>query len=213
LTEALVKLNQTPLAIVPIDNDIDPDIDKDPDNENIFYIYIEITGKYYHLHCLKLKNRLANVGGYLQIELPIHPSTIEELALIQFWLLKLSHTHIERLYAATNRAILNPEFISVLNPRTGPRKILFHANEVIVGEYEMPFLPDITQFICARRIFLWASLDESHRNNIFKFITGTGNTLEKFRIHSYVANKGEFCEFLVNARFYYNSFLIFCFQI
>jgi hypothetical protein len=41
LKEALVKLNQVPLALVPIDND--------PDNENVFCIYIEMTGTYFIL--------------------------------------------------------------------------------------------------------------------------------------------------------------------
>jgi hypothetical protein len=119
--------------------------------------------------------RLANLGERLLIKLPVHPSTIEELALIRFWLLKLSQAHFEDIYA--NHGILNPEFLSVLNPRTGPRKILFHANCVEVDEYEIP--ADFVQFICARRIFIWTSLlDETHRNNIFRFITGTGNSLE-----------------------------------
>jgi hypothetical protein len=77
----------------------------------------------------------------------------------------------------------------------GPRKILFHSNQVVVDEYEIP--ADFVQFISARRIFLWASLDEPHRNNIFKFITGTGNALVKFRIFTIGSKHGEFCEFLV----------------
>jgi hypothetical protein len=157
------------------------------------------------IYYLKLKHRLENDGPLL-IKLPIHPSTIEELALIRFWLLKLSQTHFEELYA--NQDILNPEFLSVLNPRAGPRKILFHANNVIVG-YQDTAILDFAQFLCAKRIVLRITLiDESHRNNIFRFITGTGNALEYFRIHSYVANQGEFCEFLVKVNFG-NSFLYF----
>jgi hypothetical protein len=158
----------------------------------------------YIMHCLKLKHRLENAEGRLLIKLPVHPSTIEELALIRFWLLKLSQTHFENILA--NHNILNPEFISVLNPRAGPRKILFHANYVEVDEYEIP--ADFAQFICARRIILWTSLlDEPHRNNIFKFITGTGNSLEKIRIFTIGRNQGEFCQFLVNVTFDRRSFL------
>jgi hypothetical protein len=128
--------------------------------------------------------------------LPLYPSTIEELALIRFWLLKLSQTFFDDIYA--NQGILNPEFLSVLNPRAGPRKIMFHANEVIVYESEAAILADFAQFICARRITLSTSfLDEPRRDNLFKFIMGTGNTLENFRINSYKSNQGEFCEFLV----------------
>jgi hypothetical protein len=144
------------------------------------------------------KIRLANVEDLLLIKLPIHPSTIEELALIRFWLLKLSQIHFEVYHC-----ILNPEFLSVINPRAGPRKILFHANEVVL----VVISEDFAQFLCTRRIFLIASLlDEPHRNNIFKFIMGTGNALEKFRINSHGANQGEFCEFLVKVNFG-NSFL------
>jgi hypothetical protein len=158
-----------------------------------------------------IKIRVANVEdigiGRLLIKLPVHPSTIEELALIRFWLLKLSQTHFEKLYANFDNyyGSLNPEFLSVLNPRAGPRKILFHANYVDFDDHEI--LADFAQFICTRRILLWTSLlDEPHRNNIFRFITGTGNTLEKFRIRSNGANHGKFCEFLVNVNFG-NSFL------
>jgi hypothetical protein len=196
LTEAFAKL----MALFPSDND--------PDNEISFYI--KMTGTYFILlpftyHCLKLKIRLANVGDRLLIKLP-YPSTIEELALIRFWLLKLSRTHFEYLYAY--HGIVNPEFLSVLNPRMGPRKILFHANEVQVGHHETAILANFAQFICARRIDLQTSIhfDEAHRDNLFKFIMGTGNTLEKFRIHSYGANQGEFCEFLVKVNTG-NSFL------
>jgi hypothetical protein len=161
-----------------------------------------------------IKNRLENAHheGYLIIKLPVHPSTIEELALIRFWLLKLSQTHFESIYA--NRGILNPEFLTVLNPRTGPMKILFHANKVevdlrefepvirvAVGYLETLILADFAQFICARRIDLWISLlDEPHRSNIFRFITGTGNTLEQVFI-TYVPNQGEFCELFVKVNF------------
>jgi hypothetical protein len=142
-----------------------------------------------------IKIRLENVfEDRLLIKLPIHPSTIEELALIRFWLLKLSQTHFEQLDAYF--CILNPEFLSVLNPRTGPRKFLFHANQVY---HQMTIPADFAQFICARRMTLFYTpiLDEPHRNNIFKFITGTGNTLENFRIFAIGAKQGEFCELLV----------------
>jgi hypothetical protein len=107
---------------------------------------------------------------------------------------------------AHHQGILNPEFISVLNPRTDPRKILFHANEVALGGYaqvrEHLIPADFAQFICARRIVLHTSLlDEPHRNNIFRFITGTRNTLEKVLIYSNGSNQAEFCEFLVKVNF------------
>jgi hypothetical protein len=159
-----------------------------------------------YIYRLRLKHRLENDEGELFIKLPVHPSTIEELALISFWLLKLSQTHFKDMYA--HHSILNPEFLSVLNPRASPRKILFRANEVEVDEYEMRFydsevIPaDFAQFICARNITLYTRLlDEPHQNNIFKFITGTRNTLEKFHIRSFGANMGEFCEFLVKVNF------------
>jgi hypothetical protein len=133
------------------------------------------------------------------LKLPVHPSTIE-LALIRFWLLKLSQINFEKLYA--NRFIINPEFLSVLNPRTGTWKILFHANEVEVGERLAAITGDFAQFICARRILLWTPLrDEPHRENLFRFITGTGNTLERFRIYTNGPNQGEFCEFLIKVNF------------
>jgi hypothetical protein len=97
--------------------------------------------------------------------------------------------------------ILNPEFLSVLNPRTGPRKILFHANDVVVGDYETVILADFAQFICARKIFLQTSLlDEPHRNNLFRFITGTGNALEEARIFINQSNQEKFCELLVKVK-------------
>jgi hypothetical protein len=137
----------------------------------------------------------------LFIKLPIHPSTIEELALIRFWLLKLSQTHFEDINA--NRGILNPSFLSVLKPRTGPRKILFHANDVEIKlyEYEAVIPTDFAQFICARRITLHTQLlDEPHRNNLFKFITGTGNALEKIRIFTIESNQREFFKVLVKVK-------------
>jgi hypothetical protein len=144
--------------------------------------------------------RLADLGERLLIKLPVHPSTIEELALIRFWLLKLSQTHFDQLYV--NLSILNPKFLSVLSPRTGPRKILFHANQVVVGNYETAILANFAQFICARRIDLNTKLiDESCNNNIFKFITGTGNAPEKICIDSHESNHKEFCEFLVKVNF------------
>jgi hypothetical protein len=127
--------------------------------------------------------------------LPVHPSTIEELALIRFWLLKLSQAHFEDIYA--KHCILNPEFFSVLNPRTGPSKILFHANQVVVGNYETAILANFAQFICARQISLSTSnLNEPHRNNLFKFITGAGNALEKVSIF-WGITPIQLCEFLV----------------
>jgi hypothetical protein len=132
----------------------------------------------------------------LLIKLPIRPSTIDDLVLIRFWLLKLSQTHFEELDAYYT--ILNPEFLSVLNPRTGPRKILFHANYVEVGDHELAILANFAQFLCARQMTLYTSnLDEPCQNNLFKFITGTGNTLYKFSIYISESNQGEFCEFLV----------------
>jgi hypothetical protein len=199
LTEAFARLNQVPLAFFPRD--------KNPDNENFFYIYIKMTGTYFIIYCLKLKHRLENAGRLL-IELPVHPSTVEELALVRFWLLKLSQTHFENLYA--NHGILNPEFLSVLNPITGPMKILFHANNVEVEVFDSKVVipADFAQFICARRIVFHTSfLDEPHRNNLFKFIMGTGNTLEKVHIYSFGAKQGEFCEFLVKVNF--DHFLFF----
>jgi hypothetical protein len=126
--------------------------------------------------------------------------------LVRFWLLKLSRTHFKDIY--TNQGILNPKFLSVLNPRTGT--ILFHANEVYLSDSET--IPaDFAKFICARRIDLYTRLlDEPHRENLFKFITGTGNTLEKFHIRSrsFGANMGEFCEFLVKVNFLKFIFII-----
>jgi hypothetical protein len=172
------------------------------------------------LHCLKLKHRLEN--DLLLIKLPVHPSTIEELALIRFWLLKLSQTYFEELNA--NHGILNPEFLSVLNPRTGPRKILFHANDVTCGEADIKIIlfhtngvefrerikaaipADFAQFLCARRMTLQTSLhDEPH--NLFKFITGTGNTLKYFCILTIGLKQREFCELLVKVVNFGNSFL------
>jgi hypothetical protein len=161
-----------------------------------------------------IKIRLENAEGSLFIKLPVYPSTIEELALIRFWLLKLSQIHFEYLYAEAYAlalfCLLSPKFLSVLNPRTGPRKIQFHANNVgvVVGDHETAILADFAQFICARRMTLYTSLlDEPlYRNNIFRFITGTGNSLEKFHINSFEPNQGEFCEFLVKVNIG-NSFL------
>jgi hypothetical protein len=201
LTEALVKLDQVPLAL--ISSDIDPG------NKNVLDINVHMTGTYFILlaFIFKIKKkwleiRLANAGRLI-IKLPIRPSTIEELALIRFWLLKLSHTHFE--YIDSYFCILNPEFLSVLNPRTGPRKILFHANEVVVQERNKAAIPaEFAQFLCARKIALRTPLlDEPHRNNLFRFIMGTRNALEKVCIRSYESNQGEFCEVLVNVGFNY----------
>jgi hypothetical protein len=129
LTEAFAKLSRVPLALITSD--------ENPNNDNFLHIYIEMTGKFltfYHL-LFKIKKMIGNVDSDLAnadvrllIKLPIHPSTIEELALIRFWLLKVSQTHFEELDA--NHGILNPEFLSVISPRTGPMKILFHANYI-----------------------------------------------------------------------------------
>jgi hypothetical protein len=144
--------------------------------------------------------RLVNVEDRLLIKLPVHPSTVEELALIRFWLLKLSQVHFEDIYA--NHCILNSEFLSVLNPRMGPIKILFHANYVEVDERGKAIRAEFSQFICARKIALHTSLlDEPHRNNLFRFIMGTRNALEKVCIRSYESNQGEFCELLVKVNF------------
>jgi hypothetical protein len=50
-------------------------------------------------------------------------------------------------------------------------------------------------------MILHTSLNEPHRNNIFRFITGTENSLEEVRISSYESNQGEICEFLVKVNF------------
>jgi hypothetical protein len=74
--------------------------------------------------------------------------------------------------------------------------------EVDLRDSDVVIHTDFAQFICARQIFLYTSnLDEPHRNNIFRFITGTGNALEKFHILSNGSNHGEFCEFLVKVNF------------
>jgi hypothetical protein len=161
------------------------------------------------LHCLKLKHRLENDEGLLLIELPVYPSTIEELALIRFWLLKLSQANFEKFYAYDNdHGIINPEFLSLINPITGPRKILFHANYVRVGCLETAIRADFAQFICTRRIDLYTLLiDDPHRYNLFKFITGTGNALKICRIFTDGSKQGEFCEHLVNVSFDRRSFL------
>jgi hypothetical protein len=146
----------------------------------------------------------------LLIKLPVHPSTIEELALIRFWFLKLSQTHFEELHV--NRSIIIPEFLSVLNSRTGPRKILFHANYVKVyfDESDAAIPADFAQFICARQITLHTSrILEAYL--IFKFITaGTGNVLEKICIFTIGSKQRELCEFLVKVNFDHRSF---CFKI
>jgi hypothetical protein len=142
--------------------------------------------------------RLENVVDRRLIKLPVHPSTIEELALIRFWLLKLSQAYFKKLYA--HYGILNPEFLSVLNPRTVPRKILFHANDVDLRESDAAIPADFAQFICARRIFLHTSLLEPHRNNLFKFITGR-NAIENFCIYANEPIHGEFCELFVKVSF------------
>jgi hypothetical protein len=107
-----------------------------------------------------------------------------------------------------HHGILNPAFLSVIHPRASPRKILFHANKVDLRDSGVVIPEDFAQFICARRIDLWTSFrDEPYRNNIFRFITGTGNALEEVRINSFSwGNMGEFCEFLVKVNFG-NSFL------
>jgi hypothetical protein len=70
---------------------------------------------------------------------------------------------------------------------------------VVVDERGKAILADFAKFICARRITLYTSLlDEPHRDSLFKFITGTGNTLENFHI---LSNQAEFCEFLVKVKF------------
>jgi hypothetical protein len=76
--------------------------------------------------------------------------------------------YFEKLNA--NRCILNPEFLSVINPRTGPRQILFHANYVKVNlrESDAGISADFAQFICARRITLHTSL-APHRNNLLRY--------------------------------------------
>jgi hypothetical protein len=125
--------------------------------------------------------------------------------LIRFWLLKLSQTNFEAIDAFW--CIINPEFLSVLNQRTGPRKILFSANHVDIHESDEAIPADFAQFICARRIFLHTSLiDEPHRDNLFKFIMGTGNALEKVIVDS---NQSEFCGFLVKVKLWKFIFIKF----
>jgi hypothetical protein len=125
--------------------------------------------------------------------------------LIRFWLLKLSQTHFK--YIFENHGIFNPEFLSVLNPRAGPRKILFHANYVEVGNRKTAIPADFAQFICTRRMTLHTSfIDEPHRNNILKFIMGSGKALKEV---VFVSNQREFCEFLVKVVNFGNSFLFF----
>jgi hypothetical protein len=73
---------------------------------------------------------------------------------------------------------------------------------VRVDERGKAILADFAKFIFARRITLYTSLrDEPHRDNLFKFITGTGKALENFHILSIGPNQGEFCEFLVKVNF------------
>jgi hypothetical protein len=78
---------------------------------------------------------------------------------------------------------------------------------VQVADYETAILANFAQFIFARQIDLHTSIhfDEAHRNNLFKFITGTGNKLEKIRITS-ESNQGEFCEFIVKVNIGHYSF-------
>jgi hypothetical protein len=80
---------------------------------------------------------------------------------------------------------------------------MFHANYVDLDLDEAAIPADFAQFICARKIVLHTPLlDESHRD-LFRFITGTRNSLEKVRIRSNGSNQGEFCELLVNVSFDY----------
>jgi hypothetical protein len=175
--------------------------------KGIFDYYLITSQRLYTVNPEKERLPLKNVGDRLLVKLPIHPSTIEELALIRFWLLKLSQTHFKELYA--KHGILNPELLSVLNPRTGPRKILFHANFVRVGEHKTAISADVVQFLCARQMTLYTSnLDQPCQNNLFNFIMGTGNTLKYFRIYSKESNHEEFCEFLVKVNFFKFVFII-----
>jgi hypothetical protein len=82
--------------------------------------------------------------------------------------------------------------------------------QVGVGDQKTAIPADFAQFICARQIFLQSSLDESHRDNLFRLIMATGNMLEKIRIFTIGRNQGEFCEFLVKVNFDHRSFLIVC---
>jgi hypothetical protein len=148
--------------------------------------------------------------------LPIHPSTIEELALIRFWLLKLSQSNFEKLMANANYGILNPKFLSVLNSRTGPRKILVRANHVDLyesDESDAAIPADFTQFICAGRLFLHTFIDMTHRaasmSRIFKFIMDT-EKVEKVIIKFYLS---EFCEFLVEVKLWKFIFILSKFEI
>jgi hypothetical protein len=107
-----------------------------------------------------------------------------------------------------NDSVLNPEFLSVLNPRMGPGKIMFRANDLRFGSHKMVISAAVVQFLCARKMTLYTSnLDEPCQNNLFNFIMGTGNTLKYFSIYPKESNQGEFCELLVKVNL--NSFLLF----
>jgi hypothetical protein len=107
----------------------------------------------------------------------------------------------------SHHGILNPEFLSILNPRAGPRKILFHANKVDLRDSDAVIQTDFAQFICARQIFLDTKLIDEPCQNLFKLIMGTGNALEKVYICIVESNQGEFCEFIVKVNF--DHFLFF----
>jgi hypothetical protein len=134
-------------------------------------------------------------GTRLLVKLPVHPSTIEELALIRFWLLKFSMTHFEYLNACTS--ILNPEYLSAINPRVGSLRILFHVDHVTIKECGGGIPTGFAQFLCAREITLYSALFENHRDDFLKFITGMRNTPAKLSIYSYMGYHGEFCCFLI----------------
>jgi hypothetical protein len=89
-------------------------------------------------------------------------------------------------------------------------KILFHVNVVKVDLHESDAVipADFAQFVCARQIYHTSLLDEPHRNNLFRFIIGTGKTLEGVFILTFWPN-AEFCEFLVQVNFNNYSFLFF----
>jgi hypothetical protein len=171
-----------------------------------YYVYVSVCSE------IRLEIRFVK-SPRLLIKLPVQPSTIDELALIRFWLLKFSQTHFENLNVSVEgayRGILSPDFLSVLSPRKGPRQILFHANNVKI-ERGAAIPSAFGRFLCARKVFLRKPLleKEPHRYSLVKFIIGEkGNATEKVFIHfkPYGSNQEKFCELLVNVSL--NSFII-----
>jgi hypothetical protein len=148
---------------------------------------------------------LLGVDNSLVVKLPIHPSSIEELALTRFWLLKLSQAYFEEVWAC-NGVILNPEFLSAINPKRGPRKIIFHANNVEIGVMffeeiglvEEMIPPALGPFICSRFLGLNSNLTGNECDDLIKFILGT--TIMQEAVYIFTNGErdiGEFCELFV----------------